>query len=138
MSKFCRAEIAVLFIGWFSNLSFLLYSRGIFTGAHDGLLTDATFQNHAAIMAFPYALTFMFCWLLRRFVRAFLFFSFFLTIGSTCAYYGVYVAGSPVDANWAFQTVPFTQSVLVTAFSFLVFLGGLIFKQKRAVAELAT
>jgi hypothetical protein len=138
MSKFCLAEIATLLIGWISNCLFLLYSEGVFTGDHEWSLMDLAFLNCAAIMAFPYALTFVCCWLLRRFVRAFLLLSLFLTIGSTCAYYGVYVAGPPADAGWVFLVVPFTQTAIVAAFSFLAFIGGLIFKSKQAAPEPAS
>jgi hypothetical protein len=134
MSKFCLAEIAVLLIGWVSNVLFLLYSRNVFAEFRYGIPTDPAFLHDAAILAFPYAFTFVICCLLRRFVKAFLLLSLVLTIGSICAYYGAYLGIRTSDPLWIFQSVPFWQTVIAASFAFVVFLVSLVPKPKPVAA----
>jgi hypothetical protein len=140
MSKFCLAEIATLIIGWVSNLLFLAYSQGFFHGAGAGHLLDYEFLRFAAVLAFPYVLTFLFCWLSRRFVKAFLMLSLLLTIGSTCAYYGFFVAQLPPDGGWIFLAVAFAQTVIAFAFSLVIFAISLVMRlrSKPAIAAQPT
>jgi hypothetical protein len=130
MSKFCIAEIATLIIGWVSNLLFLVYSHGFFPDMRMEDLNDAQFIRFAAVLAFPYLLTFLFCWLSHRFVKAFLMLSLLLTIGSTVAYYAFFVTRRPPDGGWIFLAVPLTQTMIAVAFSLVVFLLSLVFRTK--------
>ncbi len=134
MSKFCIAEIVVLLIGWLSNFLFLLYSAGIFEDGRFSMPTDANFRDFAAILAMPYLLTFLSCYVLRRFVKAFLLLSLVLTIGSTCAYYIAYVGETPPDPYWIFVMVPYVQTAVAIAFALLAFVFGLVVKHKPTVA----
>lgn len=134
MSKFCIAEVVVLVTGWLSNFLFLLYAAGGFSGDRISVPMDAVFLNFAGILAMPYLLTFLSCYALRRFVKAFLLLSLILTIGSICAYYIAYVAQTPPDPHSIFVLVPYTQTCIAIAFAFLTFLFGLVFKAKPAVA----
>ena len=135
MSKFCLAEIATLLIGWISNCLFLLYSEGMFTDSRTWVAMDMTLLNHAAFLALPYVLTFVCCWVSHRFVKAFLLLSLFLTIGSTCAYYGLYITDEPaIDAGWIFILVPLTQTAVAVTFSLMVFLLSLLVKPKPVAA----
>jgi len=135
MSKFCLAEVATLLIGWGSNLLFLVYSQGFFSGGRPEQLLNGEFLRFAAVVAFPYLLTFVFCWLSRRFVKAFLMLSLLLTIGSICVYYGFFVTRMPLEGGLIFLAVPLTQTVIAAAFSLVVFVIGLILKPKPALVE---
>jgi hypothetical protein len=126
MSRFCLAEIATLIIGWVSGLLFLAYSQGIFYSARPEHLLDPEFERFAEVLAFPYVLTFLFCWLSRRFVREFLMLSLLLTIGSTCVYYGFFVTRRPPDGGWIFLAVPLAQTMIAVAFSLVIFLIHLV------------
>ena len=136
MSKFCLAEIATLLIGWVSNLLFLVYSGGFFDSARPELLLNPEFLRSAAVMAFPYALTFVCCWLSRRFVKAFLLLSILLTIGSICAYFGFFVAQLPPDGGGIFVAVPFVQTMIAVVFSLVIFVISLVLslRSKPAIA----
>jgi hypothetical protein len=128
MSRFYLAEVATLIIGWISNLLFLVYSQGFFPGMLLEHLDDALFRRTVAVLAFPYLLTFLFCWLSHRFAKAFLMLSLLLTIGSTVVYYAFFVTRRPPDGGWIFLAVPFTQTMIAVVFSLVVFLLGLIFR----------
>ena len=130
MSKFCIAEIATLIIGWVSNLLFLAYSQGFFPSMQLEHLNDAVFLRTVTVLAFPYLLTFLFCWLSHRFVKAFLMLSLLLTIGSTVVYYGFFVTRRSWDGGWIFLAVPLTQTMIAVAFSLVVFLLSLVFRPK--------
>ncbi len=135
MSKFCLAEIATLLIGWLSGLLFLAYAQGFFPGMLLEDLNNAQFIRFAAVLGFPYLLTFLCCWLSRRFVKAFLMLSVLLTIGSTCVYYGFFVARQPLEGGLIFLVVPLAQTVIAVAFSLVVFGLGFILKPKPALAQ---
>ena len=135
MSKFCLAEIATLVIGWVANLLFVLYSVGFFPGMQIEHLLNVQFERFAAVLVFPYLLTFLCCWLLRRFVKPFLMLSLLLTIGSICVYYGFFVARRPLEGGLIFLVVPLAQTAIALAFSLVVFLLGLVLKPKPALVE---
>ncbi|HEX4141547.1 MAG TPA: hypothetical protein VHY09_14455 [Candidatus Methylacidiphilales bacterium] len=128
MSKYCLAEIATLVIGWGSNLLFLVYSQGFFYSMRPEHLLNADFMRFAAILAFPYLLTFLCCWPSCRYVKAFLMLSLLLTIGSTVVYYGFFVAQRPPDGGWIFLAVPLAQTMIAVAFSLVVFLFSLVMR----------
>jgi len=130
MSRFCIAEVATLIIGWVSNLLFLVYSQGFFPSMLLERLDDAMFRRFVWVLAFPYLLTFLFCWFSHRFVKAFLMLSLLLTIGSTVVYYAFFVTQRPPDGGWIFLAVPLTQTMIAVAFSLVVFLLSLIFRPK--------
>jgi hypothetical protein len=130
MSKFCLAEVATLVIGWVSNLLFLVYSQGFFDRMNPRLLLNDEVLRLAGVLAFPYVLTFFCCWLSHRFVKAFLLLSLLLTIGSTCVYYGFFLTRRPLEGGLIFVAVPVTQTVIAVTFSLVVFLIGLVWRQK--------
>jgi hypothetical protein len=137
MSRFCLAEIATLIIGWGSNLLFLAYSQGVFYDLRTERLLEPEFERFAAVLAFPYVLTFLFCWLSRRFVREFLLLSWLLTTGSTCVYFGFFVARRALADGWIFLAVPLAQTMIALAFSLVIFLISLVtwLRAKPAAAQ---
>jgi uncharacterized membrane protein len=130
MSKFCLAEVATLVIGWVSNLLFLVYSLGFFERMRVERLMNEEFARFAAVLAFPYVLTFLCCWLSHRFVKPFLLLSLVLTIGSTVAYYAFFVTRRPPDGGWIFLDVPLIQTTIAATYSFLVILLSLVFRPR--------
>ncbi len=136
MSKFCLAEITTLVIGWVSNVLFVLYSVGFLPDMQIKNLFSAEFERFATVLLFPYLLTFLSCWLLRRFVQPFLMLSLLLTIGSTCVYYGFFVARRPLDGGWIFLMVPLAQTIIALSFSLLLF-GVSMFVKPKAIPATA-
>ncbi len=135
MSKFCLAEVATLVIGWLSSMLFLLFSQGVFYSAQPMSLLNGEFRQFAAILAVPYVVTFLCCWLSQRFVKPFLLLSLLLTIGSTCVYYGFFVTMRPYEGGWIFLMVPLAQMTIAVPFSLVIFVISLISKRKTAMAE---
>jgi len=128
MSKFCLAETTTLVIGWLSNVLFLAYAQGFFPGMLLDVLNNAVFVRLAAVLAFPYLLTFLFCWPSCRYVKAFLMLSLLLTIGSTVVYWGFFLAERSSNGGWIFLEVPLAQTMIAVAFSLVVFLISLVLR----------
>jgi hypothetical protein len=126
-----RVEAAVLLAGWLSSIGFLLCAGGVFSGSYHWSAQDFALIYIVLILAVPYALMALFCWLLRRFLALFVIASVTMVFAATYGYYGEVSAPDP-DGGWVFMMIPALQTFFVCACSGMIFILGKLFKSPPA------
>jgi hypothetical protein len=114
-------EFVVLAFGWLWSVFFFLYAEGVFHSSYQWTGYEFGFVIYFAMLAIPYLILGLFCWLQRRFAGLFLLASTGMIACSCYLYYNAYILHPQEGSEWVFMAVP----ILQTAFS--VVLGLFIY-----------